>query len=103
MKGTPQKVVTFGGLLLFLLATPRGSKLLVSGDMSERKVKVAQSCLTCRWILYQLNHKGSLKIWEWVAYPFSRVSSLPRSSALQVDSLPAELSGKPKRVSAFRI
>ena len=31
----------------------------------------------CRWILYQLSHKGSLRILEWVAYPFSRVSSRP--------------------------
>ena len=28
-----------------------------------------------RWILYQLSHKGSPRIWEWVAYPFSSVSS----------------------------
>jgi len=28
----------------------------------------------CRRILYQLSHKGSLRILEWVAYPFSRVS-----------------------------
>jgi len=26
--------------------------------------------LHCRWILYQLSHKGSLRILEWVAYPF---------------------------------
>ena len=26
----------------------------------------------CRRILYQLSHKGSLRILEWVAYPFSR-------------------------------
>ena len=32
----------------------------------------------CRWILYQLSHKGSPKILEWVAYPFSRGSSRPR-------------------------
>ena len=25
----------------------------------------------CRWILYQLSHKGSLRILEWGAYPFS--------------------------------
>jgi len=25
----------------------------------------------CRWILYQLSHKGSPRILEWVAYPFS--------------------------------
>ena len=28
----------------------------------------------CRWILYQLIHKGSPRILEWVAYPFSRSS-----------------------------
>ena len=29
----------------------------------------------CRWILCQLSHKGSPRILEWVAYPFSRGSS----------------------------
>ena len=32
----------------------------------------------CRWILYQLSHKGSPRILGWVAYPFSRGSSWPR-------------------------
>ena len=32
-----------------------------------------------QWILYQLNHKGSSPILEWVAYPFSRESSQPRN------------------------
>ena len=45
----------------------------------------------CRWTLYQLRHKGSPRIQEWVAYPFSRESSQPRnqlgSPALQADSL----------------
>ena len=45
-----------------------------------------------REILYQLSHKGSPRILEWVAYPFSRESSQPRhqtrSPALQADSLP---------------
>ena len=49
-----------------------------------------------RRILYQLSHKGSPRILEWVAYPFSRGSSQPRSPALQVDSLPAEPQEKPK-------
>ena len=31
----------------------------------------------CGQILYQLSHKGSPRILEWVAYPFSRVSSWP--------------------------
>ena len=53
----------------------------------------------CRQILYQLNYKGSLRILEWVAHPFT--SHLPDSGiksgclALQGNSLPAELSGKP--------
>ena len=33
----------------------------------------------CRWILYQLSHQGSPRILEWVAYPFSRGSSQPRT------------------------
>ena len=35
--------------------------------------------LHCRWILYQLNHKGSPRILEWVAYPFSSGTSRPRN------------------------
>ena len=52
----------------------------------------------CRWILYQLIHKRSPRILQWVDYPFSSRSSWPRNSgspALQADSLPTELSGKP--------
>ena len=33
----------------------------------------------CRWILYQLIHKGSPRILKWGAYPFSRGSSWPRN------------------------
>ena len=33
----------------------------------------------CRQILYQLSHKGSPRILEWVVYPFSRGSSLIRN------------------------
>ena len=33
----------------------------------------------CRWISYQLSHKGSPRTLEWVAYPFSRGSSRPRN------------------------
>ena len=32
----------------------------------------------CRQILYQLSHKGSPRILEWVAFPFSSGSSWPR-------------------------
>ena len=56
--------------------------------------------LRCRQILYQLNHKGSPRILEWVGYSFSSGSSQPRnrlgSIALQADSLPTELSWKCK-------
>ena len=34
--------------------------------------------LHCRRILYQLSHKGSPRILEWVAYPFFSGSSCPR-------------------------
>ena len=33
----------------------------------------------CRRILYQLSHKGSPRLLEWVAYPFSRGSSRARN------------------------
>ena len=33
----------------------------------------------CMWILYQLSHKGSPRILEWVAYPFSSWSFQPRN------------------------
>ena len=33
----------------------------------------------CRQILYQLSHKGSPRILEWIAYPFSSRFSRPRN------------------------
>ena len=33
----------------------------------------------CRQILYLLSHKGSPRVLEWVAYPFSRGPSQPRN------------------------
>ena len=35
--------------------------------------------LHCRRILYQQSHKGSPRVLEWVAYPFSSGSSQPRN------------------------
>ena len=64
-------------------------------------VKVAQSCPTL-WDPTDYTVHGILqaRILKWVAFPFSRGSSQTRnrtrSPALQVDSLPTELSGKPK-------
>ena len=54
--------------------------------------------LHCRRMLYQVSHKRSPRILEWVAYPFSSRFSWPRnwtgSPALQAHSLSTELSGK---------
>ena len=59
--------------------------------------------LHCRWILYQLSHKGSARILEWVPNPFSRGSSQPRDQtqsllhllSWQVGSLSLVPPGKP--------
>ena len=56
--------------------------------------------LHCRQILYQLSHKGSPRMLEWVAYPFSSRSSPPRnrtgvSCIAGGFFLQTELSGKP--------
>ena len=37
------------------------------------------SLLHCRRILYQLSRKGSIRILEWIAYPFPRGSSQPKN------------------------
>ena len=54
--------------------------------------------LHCRRILYQLSHKESPRILEWVAYPFSSRPSWSRnrtrvSCIADADSLPTELWG----------
>ena len=56
---------------------------------------VAQSCLTlCDPMDCSVRGILQARTLEWVAFPFSRGSSQPRSLALQVDSLPAEPQGK---------
>ena len=54
----------------------------------------------CRWILYQLSHKGSPRILEWVASPspadLPNPGIEPGSPALQADSS-TELPGKPSQ------
>ena len=56
----------------------------------------------CSQILYQLRHKGSPRILEWVAYPFSRY--LPDSGIeLGSPALWTELSGKPKTHSEVKL
>ena len=55
----------------------------------------------CGKILYQLSHKGSPRILQWVAIPspvdLPNPGIKPGSPALQVDSLPTEISRKPGR------
>ena len=55
----------------------------------------------CRRILYQLSHKVSPSILAWIAIPspgdLPDPGFEPGSPVLQVDSLPTELSGKPKK------
>ena len=68
------------------------------------KVKVVQLCLTlCNPMDYTVHGILQARILEWVAFLFSRGSPgdlpdpgiEPGSPALQVDSLPAEIQGKP--------
>ena len=53
-----------------------------------------------RWILYQLSYKESSRILELEPIPFPadlpNPGIKPGSPALQADSLPTELSGKPR-------
>ena len=58
------------------------------------KVQVAQLCLTlCDPMDYTVPGILQAKILEWIAFPFSKGSSQPRSPTLQVDSIEAQ--GKP--------
>ena len=78
--------------------TGTGSLSLLQGIFPTHGLN--PSLLYGRQILYQLNHKGSPRILEWVAY-IPSPGDLPDpgiksgSPALQADSLPAELPGKP--------
>ena len=76
--------------------TGAGCHALLQGIFSTQELN--PGLLHCRHILYHLNHQGSSRILEWVAYPSP--GELPDtgielgSPALQADSLPAELLGK---------
>ena len=54
-----------------------GSRLLLQGIFPTQGSNPGLP--NCRRILYQLSHKGSPRILEWVAYPFSQGSSRPRN------------------------
>ena len=48
------------------------------GDLTNPGIELRSTALQ---ILYQMSHKGSPRILEWVAYPFSSESSQPRNWA----------------------
>ena len=54
-----------------------GSLSLLQGIFPTQGSNPSVPC--CRQILYQLSHKESPRILEWVAYPFSTGSSQPRN------------------------
>ena len=59
-----------------------------TGEESERKVKVTQSCPTlCGPMDYIVHGILQAKILEWVAFPFSRGSSQPKDQT-QVSCIP---------------
>ena len=69
--------------------------------MSE--VKGIQLCPTlCDPMDYTVDDILQARILEWVAFPFSRGSSQPRSTTLQANSLPAEPQAKPKNTGMGR-
>ena len=57
--------------------TGLGSLSLLQGIFPNQGLK--PGLLHCRWILYQLSHKGSPRILDWIAYPFSSRSSRLRN------------------------
>ena len=75
-----------------------GSLFLLKGIFPTQRLN--PGLLHCRHILNQLNHKGNPRILEWVAYPLSRGSAWSRNwtgvSCITSDSLPTELSEKPR-------
>ena len=51
-------------------STGVGSLSLLQGIFPTQEL--SRGPLRCRWTLYQLSHKGSPRVLEWAASPFSR-------------------------------
>ena len=70
--------------------------------MLEKTLESPLDSKEIRQILYQLSHKGSPRILEWVTYPSSSRSFWPRNRTrvycIAGDSLPTWLSGKPQSI-----
>ena len=56
-----------------------GVSIVPFSRVSSQPTDRTQSLPHCRWILYQQSHKGSPRILEWIAFPFSSGSSRPRN------------------------
>ena len=86
---------TFVGKVMSLLFNML-SRFLIAFLPRSSEVKATQSCPTlCDPMAYTVHGILQARILEWVAFPFSRGSSQPRSPTLQADSLPAEPPGIP--------
>ena len=83
--------------------TEMGCHVLLQGIFPTQQSNLGPQ--HCWQILYHLSHQGSPRILEWVAYPFSwglpDPGIEPGCPALQVDSLPTELPGKPGYMPMF--
>ena len=104
---SPPSSPGLGKVIVLPPTSPGGSAILcfffilAHNSIERKKLKVAQSCPTlCNPMDNRVHGILQARILEWVTVPFSRGSSQPRSSALQVDSLPAEPPGKPKNTGA---
>ena len=72
-----------------------GHYIIIKGSIHQ----VSENCSVvslCNPMDYIVHGILQARILEWVAFPFSRGLSQPRSPTLQADSLPAEPQGKPK-------
>ena len=77
--------------------TGMGSRSLLQGIFPTQGSKPGLP--HCRWILYQLSHKGSPRILEWVAYPFSSGSSWPRNQTGVFNSRALHLVNIPMKIA----
>ena len=82
-----------------------GSLSFLQGIFPTQK---SNPCLPhCRQILYQQSHKGSPRILEWVAYPFSREYSRSRKQTrvfcIAGGFFTTELSGKPSHCYTYSL
>ena len=83
VRGEKKKSVVFCFVLFFPYKVLESESCSVSSCSLLQGIFPIQESneglLHCRQILYQLNHQGSPRILEWVAYPFSRGSYRPRN------------------------